>query len=915
MSRSTGDDIVGIIASGFIALLALFALVILLPFKVLRIAPQVSEFVDDLWGKYQPRQSEVAETKALWDEARTLRAHSPLASRSSSDLYCSAVREAVISAELFTPPHVTIIDSMLDATECLLETDGAGEVPDVDWTRPLGLEEGVRLRNHFRLQIRFLGDAEHHLALWTETMRGVLEAYLRALPESAYTPNADDDADTTATGSLSVEVVDLLHRPAELIEQMMLSFYTEDLKRTKLFEVLRSHFDELYQEANEVYPTEAVKLSPQKLIDTYLAGTPLAPLFRNSIPFTIPEASRFEHCMIVAGTGHGKTQTLQSMILDDLERVREGACSVVVIDSQGDLINTILRLDAFSPSVEDSIADRLMLIDPNDVEHPACLNMFATATGRLDGYSAVEREKILNGVIELFEYVFGALLGAELTQKQGVIFRYIARLMLIIPGATIQTLIDLMEDGARFKPYMEELEGSSRKFFETQFFNKSFNATKTQILRRLWGVMSNRTFERMFSQPENKVDMFAEMGAGKVILINTAKDLLKQEGSEIFGRFFISMIAQAALERAVVSPDERTATYVYVDEAQEYFGGDDRTFEMLLGQARKYKIGFTTAMQTLSQASPRLRASMMSNTSTKLAGGVSDGDARAFASEMRVDADFIRDMHKRATGTEFACFVRHLTPNAIRLSVPLGRMEQMPTMSQEDYESLLDENRTRYAKPFVDATVKVDVPPQPKPTEREEPVTVVDDHEPVTKPPQRPPRARPEMRGRGGTAHKDIQNALRTIGHELGFLAEIEDEVFDSENRARQIDVALRKEGILIACEISITTKPEREVENIARSFDAGVHHVFVVAPDPKHRQDIETTARAELRADQFVNVSVVLSADEVKTQLARLDISPRQKETVMRGYKVQTHFNQGDPTEAARRREAFARALLRGDE
>src|SRR5215217_3735373 len=50
------------------------------------------------------------------------------------------------------------------------------------------------------------------------------------------------------------------------------------------------------------------------------------------------------------------------------------------------------------------------------------------------------------GSVSLYEYVFGALLGAELTQKQGVIFRYLARLMMVVPGANLQTLMDFMEE-------------------------------------------------------------------------------------------------------------------------------------------------------------------------------------------------------------------------------------------------------------------------------------------------------------------------------------------------------------------------------------------------------------------------------------------------------------------------------------
>jgi hypothetical protein len=133
--------------------------------------------------------------------------------------------------------------------------------------------------------------------------------------------------------------------------------------------------------------------------------------------------------------------------------------------------------------------------------------------------------------------IFGALLGAELTQRQGVIFKYLARLMMEIPGATVHALRQLMENGEPFRPYMERLPGTARSFFETRFFDRTFNETKKQILTRLWGVLSNATLERMFSYPKSKVDIFDATNSGKIILINTAKELLKQEGCAIFGRF------------------------------------------------------------------------------------------------------------------------------------------------------------------------------------------------------------------------------------------------------------------------------------------------------------------------------------------------------------------------------------------
>ena len=182
----------------------------------------------------------------------------------------------------------------------------------------------------------------------------------------------------------------------------------------------------------------------------------------------------------------------------------------------------------FAPG--EPLHDRIVIIDPKDVEWPVSLNLFDVGMERLNQYSQLDRERLTNSILELYDFVLGTLLAAEMTQKQNVIFRYVTRLMLHIPDATIHTLVDLMEPGSEkvFAEHIAKLEGSAKHFFETEFASKEFAQTKTQVLRRLWGILENQTFERMFSHPRSKLDLFAEMNAGKVILINTAKDLLKE---------------------------------------------------------------------------------------------------------------------------------------------------------------------------------------------------------------------------------------------------------------------------------------------------------------------------------------------------------------------------------------------------
>lgn len=457
-------------------------------------------------------------------------------------------------------------------------------------------------------------------------------------------------------------------------------------------------------------PTRAPAMPAQDLVAAYLGGTPLADLFDIAVPIAIPTETRFEHHHIVAGSGHGKTQTLQHLILHDLDAVAAGRASVIVIDSQSDLINNIAGMAVFGPG--GALHDRLCLIDPTDVEWPVALNLFDVGQSRLGGYSLLDRERLLNGILELYDFVLGSLLDAGMTQKQNVIFRYLTRLLLQIPAATIHTFRELLEDDGyeRHAEHIKKLEGSARAFFENEFRGKEFAQTRRQVLRRLYGVLENQTFERMFSHPKSKLDLYSEMNAGKVILINTAKDLLKEYGTEIFGRFFIAMIAQAAQERAVLALGSRLPTFVYIDEASDYF---DRNIGIVLSQARKNRVGMVLSHQYLGQLDPKLHEAIAANTAIKFAGGVSAKDARALAGDLRANAEMIEGQDRLS----FAAHIKGVTKNAVSVKVTAGRMEKEPRMTAADRNQLRESMRARYAVHHTEArraaTPAENAPPEP----------------------------------------------------------------------------------------------------------------------------------------------------------------------------------------------------------
>ncbi|MGR3504934.1 MAG: hypothetical protein ACU0B7_03575 [Paracoccaceae bacterium] len=394
----------------------------------------------------------------------------------------------------------------------------------------------------------------------------------------------------------------------------------------------------------------------------------------------LPEKLRVEHHHIVAPTGHGKTTLLQSMILDDIAT----DASVILIDSDGGIIENLLRV--IDP-------ERLVLIDPTDIEYPVALNLFDVGWDRIEQYSPLEREMATNGVLELFDFVMASLLGADLTSKQSTAFRYVTRLMMTVPGATILDFLKLFEPGGLepYRDYIEDMGETAQSFFSNEFDGSEFKATKKQILRRLYGLLENQTFARMFSNPKTKLNIFDEMSQGKIILINTANALLKKEASQIMGRFFIAMIAQAAQERS--SQKDRRRTYFYIDEADEYF---DDTMITILAKARKYELGLIIAHQHLAQLPAKLAAALAANTAIKFAGGKTVSDAAAMSKLMFTTPNRIQDL---PVGTFLAYVKGH---EAFPYAVPKNPFAGYELATDEDIEEMRDLMRERYAYPASD---------------------------------------------------------------------------------------------------------------------------------------------------------------------------------------------------------------------
>lgn len=457
----------------------------------------------------------------------------------------------------------------------------------------------------------------------------------------------------------------------------------------------------------------------------------------DTLPFNLPVEARRAHTMIVAGSDRGKTQTLERMIACDL--LQEDPPGMVVIDSKSDMVKRLSRLNVFNPDTR-PLKDRLILIDPR--EAPA-LNPFAVLPPNFYKLDTDVQEELFTQVsTNLFSF-FEALMAEDMSTQMTMMLNPLLQLMLCVPGATLETLIDAIDNPAHYSQHFGRLTPMVRRLLIEDYSKIALKETKNAVKRRLYGMGSvSPTFERMFTAKSNRVDMVRALNEGKVVLVSTEANFLGKL-SPVFGRFFISLAYSAALSRASIqNEDDRRQAYLYIDEAKPYF---DASTENLFTTLRSYRLGVIAAFQNWDQAPPPLRSAMLGSTNVKLVGGGNYEDATTLAKSLNTTPEFIANQpFKNRKYTHWACHIRNSTPQAISLRAPFGTVDKIPHMSKDQYTRMRARNRLALGddpslpeqsaehRTYSDEEVEI-LPPQKTLRRRKDDAEDIDDFRPSQK--------------------------------------------------------------------------------------------------------------------------------------------------------------------------------------
>jgi hypothetical protein len=170
-----------------------------------------------------------------------------------------------------------------------------------------------------------------------------------------------------------------------------------------------------------------------------------------------------------------------------------------------------------------------------------------------------------------------------------------------------------------------------------------------------------------------------------------------------------------------------------------------------------------------------------------------------------------------------------------------------------------------------------------------------------------PPKPPERSLGRGGQEHKLLQAFIKQTGEKHGYITTIEKQIPGSNG---SIDVALEKKQRSIACEISISSTAEYELQNIRKGLAAGFDYVFLISTKNRFLNTVENLVASNLGADDLKRVRFFTPGGAVMF-VEELSANDADREETVLGYNVKTKHKTVSDAERKDRRDAIDQTIL----
>ena len=324
---------------------------------------------------------------------------------------------------------------------------------------------------------------------------------------------------------------------------------------------------------------------------------------------------RLRHMYVIGKTGTGKSTLFETMITQD---IRNGF-GVGVLDPHGETIEKLLE------RIPDDRVDDVIYFDPYDVERPIGLNL-------LEMDDPAQKNLMASALVGAIKHNFDYSWGPRLEY----LLNYAILTLLEVPGTTLLGITRLMEDDNYQRYILHQVKDPVvHKFWEMEFKNMKGNQKLVTeaiapIQNKVNRFLASTTIRNILGQRKSTINIWDAMNTKKILLINLSKGKIGSDNSNLLGALLVSRIQFMALQRAKIPQDMRVPFYLYVDEFQNFVTG---SFEEILSESRKYKLGLYLTHQFTGQLPEDLLKAVFGNVGTIASFSVGAPDAKVLANE------------------------------------------------------------------------------------------------------------------------------------------------------------------------------------------------------------------------------------------------------------------------------------------
>ena len=611
-----------------------------------------------------------------------------------------------------------------------------------------------------------------------------------------------------------------------------------------------------------------------------------------TVQVSLSPEQRVRHMYVVGASGTGKSTLLLNLILQDIHN-GEG---IGVLDPHGDLIDEILG------RIPEHRHNDVVVFDPGDEEFPVAFNI-------LHAHSDLEKNILASDLVSVFRRLSTSW-GDQMTSVLG---NAILAFLESSEGGTLADLRRFLIEPEFRKSFLRTVKDENVVYYWQKEFPLLTGKPQAPLLTRLDTFLRPKLIRYVVAQKQNRLDFPSIMNDGKIFLAKLSQGMIGEENAYLLGTFLVSKLHQTAIARQSLAESARKNFYLYIDEFHNFI---TPSMASILSGARKYRLGLILAHQDLQQLwskDAEVGHAVISNPCTRVCFRVGDFDAH----KLKEGFSFFeaKDLQSLGVGEAIARIER--ADHDFNLKTP-----PLPEIGAGEGASNRDKimalSRQRYGRKRAEveqdlrmAVGPVEAPPPetkaPKPTKT---VEMAVEPPPIVKPVTPPPPIHvpaPPTPGRGGRQHKYLQELVKRLAEDQGYKATIEQEILDG---VGSVDVSLEKDDQKIACEISVSTSAEHELNNVQKCLAAGYTSVVMLGMDSKVLKKVRTTVVAALDPASLDKVRFC-TPEEFLGYLKETATSTPIAGQSVKGYKVKIKYRNVEEQDGKAKKQAVSQVIL----